>query len=307
MVYFAAFWTPCKYSKNVTADKVCCYEMIMSRGEKNMTKGRIAKYVANTALLAVLAAAGIGAYQLGTSGKDESVPEKVPSYYDESLSAKITPDNAVDAGTSLVEAELDNNTLEKDVNLSENNDAGSETAKAGFSSTESTLTSDSILSAEQSTNVNETVNTSANVQTAPKLSFSEDTLMEWPVDGNILMDYNMDQTVYFPTLDQYKLSPAIAVQAVEGAPVLASVPGTVYSVEENAQTGTTVTMEIGSGYQAIYGQLTDLMIQEGDTVKKGEVIGYVGTPTKYYSKEGSNLYFAMKKDGEPVDPIAYLP
>ena len=38
--------------------------------------------------------------------------------------------------------------------------------------------------------------------------------------------------MYFPTLDQYKLSPAIAVQAVEGAPVLASVPGTVYSIEE---------------------------------------------------------------------------
>ena len=74
-----------------------------------------------------------------------------------------------------------------------------------------------------------------------------------------------------------------------------------------AQTGTTVTMEIGSGYQAIYGQLTDLTVQEGDTVKEGEVIGYIGQPTKYYSKEGSNLYFAMKKDGEPVDPIAYLP
>ena len=40
--------------------------------------------------------------------------------------------------------------------------------------------------------------------------------MEWPVNGNILLDYNMDQTVYFPTLDQYKLSPAIAVQAAEG-------------------------------------------------------------------------------------------
>ena len=74
-----------------------------------MTKGRIAKYVANTALLAVLAAAGIGVYQLGTSGKDESVPEKVPSYYDESLSTENTTDNAVDAGTSLVEAELDSN------------------------------------------------------------------------------------------------------------------------------------------------------------------------------------------------------
>ena len=261
-----------------------------------MTKGRIAKYVANTALLAVLAAAGIGVYQLGTSGKDESVPEKVPSYYDESLSTENTTDNAVDAGTSLVEAELDSNistdhTSEKGMSQTEGEDAGSETTEAGSSSTESTFTSESILSAEQSTNENGTV----------------DTLMEWPVDGNILMDYNMDQTVYFPTLDQYKLSPAIAVQAVEGAPVLASVPGTVYSIEENAQTGTTVTMEIGSGYQAIYGQLTDLTVQEGDTVKEGEVIGYIGQPTKYYSKEGSNLYFAMKKDGEPVDPIAYLP
>ena len=116
----------------------------------------------------------------------------------------------------------------------------------------------------------------------------------------------MDQTVYFPTLDQYKLSPAIAVQAVEGAPVLASVPGTVYSIEENAQTGTTVTMEIGSGYQAIYGQLEDLTVSQGDIVKKGTTIGYVAEPTKYYSAEGANLYFAMKKDGEPIDPITYL-
>lgn len=283
-----------------------------------MTKGRIAKYVANTALLAVLAAAGIGAYQLGTSGKDETIPEKVPSYYDEGLSTEITPDNAVDAGTSLVEAELDDNTvLDKDTgaDLTESEDAAASgtqkgdtvAAETGSSSVESTLTAENSLSAQQDLTQNTTVNTSASVQEAPKLSFSEDTLMEWPVDGNILMDYNMDQTVYFPTLDQYKLSPAIAVQAVEGAPVLASVPGTVYSIEDSAQTGTTVTMEIGSGYQAIYGQLTDLTVQEGDTVTEGEVIGYVAAPTKYYSKEGSNLYFAMKKNGEPIDPIAYLP
>ena len=48
-------------------------------------------------------------------------------------------------------------------------------------------------------------------------------------------------------------------------------------------------------------------VKEGDTVKKGAIIGYVAAPTKYYSEEGSNLYFAMKKDGEPIDPIAYLP
>ena len=208
-----------------------------------MANNRIVRYVTNTALLAVLAAAGIGVYQLGTSGTDVEIQEEAPSYLDD------TADNK------------------------ENEDSS----------------------------------TSASAEAAPKLSFSEDTLMEWPVDGSILLDYNMDQTVYFPTLDQYKLSPAISVQAVEGAPVLASVSGTVYSIEEDPQTGTTVTMEIGSGYQAVYGQLKDLTVEEGDIVTKGSVIGYVGTPTKYYSKEGSNLYFAMKKNGEPVDPIAYLP
>ena len=153
----------------------------------------------------------------------------------------------------------------------------------------------------------ETTDVSASAINLPEINFSEDTLMEWPVNGNILLDYSMDQTTYFPTLDQYKLSPAIAVGAVEGAPVVAAVNGTVYSVEQDAQTGTTLTMEIGNGYQAIYGQLTDLTVSEGDTVKKGTTIGYIAQPTKYYSTEGTNLYFEMKKDGEPIDPIAYLP
>ena len=148
---------------------------------------------------------------------------------------------------------------------------------------------------------------SAGAVNTAKLNFSEDTLMEWPVHGNILLDYNMDQTVYFPTLDQYKLSPAIAVQAAEGAPVTAATRGTVYSIEENPQTGTTLTMELGGGYQAVYGQLKDLCVEEGDTIEEGSVLGYINETTKYYSKEGSNLYFAMKKDGKPIDPIAYLP
>ena len=139
------------------------------------------------------------------------------------------------------------------------------------------------------------------------LNFTDTSSLTWPVRGNVILDYSMDQTTYFPTLDQYKLSPAIAVGAVEGAPVVAAVNGKVYSIEQNAQTGTTLTMELGNGYQAVYGQLTDLTVSEGDTIKKGTTIGYIAQPTKYYSTEGTNLYFAMKKDGEPIDPIEYLP
>ena len=152
----------------------------------------------------------------------------------------------------------------------------------------------------------DTAETSAVGITAQALDFTEDSIMEWPVRGTVLVDYNMDETVYYPTLDQYRVSPAIALQAVEDAPVYAAADGQVLSVVQDACTGTTVTMELGNGYQAVYGQLKDLTVAESDTVKEGEVIGNISAPTKYYSVEGPNLYFAMKKDGVPVDPFEYL-
>lgn len=282
-----------------------------------MTKNRIVKYVANTALLAVLAAAGIGAYQLGTS-KPKEIQRETEIAEDSQEEIPM-----VDAGTSQVEADLENtsgdfageenreNRITEDTDETEDFSAEeTEESDSYGEETEDTLkNTEETAGAGTETQVmeNETESASAEAASAPNLNFSEETQMEWPVNGNILLDYNMDQTVYFPTLDQYKLSPAISVKAVEGAPVLASVQGTVYEIEENVQTGTTVTMELGSGYQAIYGQLKDLAVEEGQTVEKGTVIGYIAAPTKYYSEEGSNLYFAMKKDGEPIDPIAYLP
>ena len=167
-----------------------------------------------------------------------------------------------------------------------------ETASAGNNSTGNTGT--------------DSTETSAAGIAAQNLNFTENSLMEWPVRGTVLIDYNMNETVYYPTLDQYRVSPAIAVQAVEDAPVYAAADGQVLSVEQDACTGTTVTMELGNGYQAVYGQLKDITVAEGDTVKEGEVIGNVSEPTKYYSVEGPNLYFAVKKDGNPVDPFEYL-
>ena len=88
-------------------------------------------------------------------------------------------------------------------------------------------------------------------------------------EERFFVDYNMDETVYYPTLDQYRVSSAIALQAVEDAPVYAAADGQVLSVVQDACTGTTVTMELGNGYQAVYGQLKDLTVAEGDTVKGG--------------------------------------
>ena len=128
----------------------------------------------------------------------------------------------------------------------------------------------------------------------------------WPAAGTILIDYSMDGSVYFPTLNQYKYNPALVIGSDTGNQVLASAKGIVESTYTDEETGTTLVLNIGNGYKLTYGGLKELQAGAGDVLESGEVIGYVSEPTKYYSTEGSNVWFEMTKDGEPVDPILYL-
>ena len=136
--------------------------------------------------------------------------------------------------------------------------------------------------------------------------FSADSSLSWPLAGNVLMDYSMDATVYYATLQQYKYNPAMIIQGEVNSKVTAAASGVIAEIVTNEETGCTVTMDIGDGYTAIYGQLKELSYEQGDYVEAGALLGHVSEPTKYYSVEGSNLYFELMKDGVPVDPMDYL-
>ena len=141
----------------------------------------------------------------------------------------------------------------------------------------------------------------------PTLSFSPDMdKLMWPIAGNVILDYSMDKSVYFSTLNQYKYNPAVIIQGSQDASVMCAAQGKVTSIDTLDETGTTVTMDIGDGYELIYGQLKELMVKEGDYLKAGETIGYVSEPTKYYAQEGCNVYFEVRKDGVSVDPMPLL-
>ena len=140
------------------------------------------------------------------------------------------------------------------------------------------------------------------VENAPVLNFTEDTVISWPLQGSPVIDYSMDATVYFPTLDVYKYSPAMVLGAPEGTPVCAAAEGTVTGISEDAEIGTVMTVDVGNGYEMIYGQLKDVTVEEGQVLSEGEQLASVSAPTKYYAEEGSNLYFAMRKDALPQIP-----
>lgn len=140
----------------------------------------------------------------------------------------------------------------------------------------------------------------------PALNFTDEDTLVWPISGNILVNFSMDQTIYFPTLDQYKYNPAIVIEAHEGDLITAAAAGKVTSVYEDREIGKAVTMDLGNGYEVTYGQLDNILVSEGSYVAKGDVIAQVASPTKYYSVEGTNVYFKLTKDGVPVNPMSKL-
>ena len=141
---------------------------------------------------------------------------------------------------------------------------------------------------------------------AEGISFTDDNSLMWPAAGTILLDYSMDGSIYFPTLNQYKYNPAIVIGSDTGNQVLAAAKGIVESVYIDEETRNTLVLNIGGGYKLTYGQLKEMAVAQGDVVAEGALLGYVSEPTKYYSQEGSNLYFAMTQNDVPVDPVLYL-
>ncbi len=105
---------------------------------------------------------------------------------------------------------------------------------------------------------------------------------------------------------QYKYNPAILIAGEVGEDIVSAREGVVTSIKKDAQTGTTVTVSIGDGYEIVYGQIGEVCVEQGETLSKNEIIGYLAEPTKYYSVEGCNLYFQLLKDGEPLNPMNFF-
>lgn len=141
---------------------------------------------------------------------------------------------------------------------------------------------------------------------ALQLNFNESSKLKWPLEGNIILDYSMDSTVYFSTLKQYKYNPAILIQGEVNTPVMAAADGIVTEISSNEEIGDYIVMTLGNDYQLVYGQLKALEVAVGDNVEAGQLLGYISEPTKYYVVEGSNLYLKLLNGTEPIDPLDFM-
>lgn len=137
-------------------------------------------------------------------------------------------------------------------------------------------------------------------------SFSKKEKLSWPVQGNIILPYSMDTTIYFETLDVYKCNPGMMIASKEGTPVYAAFAGTVTDVSNSGEYGNMLTVDIGGGYTVTYGQLQDIRVAKGQEVDASEMMATIAKVTSTYTTEGDHLFLQMHKDGEIVDPSQFL-
>ncbi len=140
----------------------------------------------------------------------------------------------------------------------------------------------------------------------PEVVFNEEESLVWPLIGNVILPYSMDTTVYFQTLEVYKCNPGVLIEAAEGANVVAACNGVVKEVKETKEFGTMVVVDMGSGYEATYGQLMNVCVGTGEQITESQNIGEIAPVSSYYTEEGEHLYFSITKDGEPVDPMTLI-
>ena len=230
--------------------------------------------------------------------------EGAPEENNDSLSVQNpNAEYELDLEAVLEEGELENTDLAKKIEEEKNEETSETNADSKTQNVENEGQKESGDADAQKSEASTSVSTT----TWKALEFSEEKGLVWPTVGEILINYSMDQTVYFPTLAQYKYNPAVVIAAAEGKTIVAAADAQIVDIYTDSEIGNAVKMDLGNGYELIYGQLADVQVSKGAYVSAGDVIGTVGVPTKYYSVEGSNLYVKLSKDGTPVNPLTLMP
>ncbi len=128
-----------------------------------------------------------------------------------------------------------------------------------------------------------------------------------PIENCLSVARYSDTMAWNSTLKRYSAHKATDFYADGGTGVLCVYDGVVKSVENSILTGVTVTVDHGNGLTTVYNSLSDeVNVTEGQSVKSGEVLGYVASTNRQESASGTHLHFEVVENGQSIDPIKYM-
>ena len=106
-----------------------------------------------------------------------------------------------------------------------------------------------------------------------------------------------------PTTGQYKFHNGVDLANDQGTPIYAARSGKVTVATYGGTYGNYVTINHGDGYSSLYAHMTRYVVHKGDTVKRGQLIGYMGSTGR---STGPHLHFSIFYNGSSVNPMNYI-
>lgn len=107
-----------------------------------------------------------------------------------------------------------------------------------------------------------------------------------------------------PVYKTTKFHAGLDFSAPQGTPIYATANGTVSTAGSTGNGyGNHVIINHGYGYETLYGHMVRVKVRNGQEVKRGEVIGWVGSTGK---STGPHCHYEVHKNGEKIDPIYFF-
>ena len=95
----------------------------------------------------------------------------------------------------------------------------------------------------------------------------------------------------------------IDIPAPRGTNIIAAYDGQIAWSSYSSSAGNWIGIDHGNGYYTIYMHMSKRLVSEGQIVKKGDVIGLVGTTGR---STGNHLHFGIRKDGNYINPLDWV-
>ena len=122
----------------------------------------------------------------------------------------------------------------------------------------------------------------------------------WPVQGWITSEFGLRSS---PIGGGREFHKGIDIATRMGVHVVAPADGLVSEISYDRDVGLMVKVDHGYGMTSWYGHLLRSAVKQGNMVKRGDLIGYVGNSGR---STGSHLHYSVTLNGIPVNPRKYL-
>ena len=121
-----------------------------------------------------------------------------------------------------------------------------------------------------------------------------------PVQGWLIrgFDYQVD-----PFTNEIKMHEGLDIAAPLGTPIVAPADGTIKFAGHKEGFGLTLQIDHGYGFITLYAHCQRLKVTNGMTVKRGDIIAYVGNTGK---STGPHLHYEVRLSQTPINPMNYI-